>query len=52
MTPVDFGVTSSKAKVTKALNVRIVSAHYLKNNLSQSCHICYIDWSYVVNNPY
>jgi hypothetical protein len=30
MTLIDFGVTRSKVKVTRALNVRMVSADYLK----------------------
>jgi hypothetical protein len=44
MTPIDFRVTSSKVKVTGALNVRIVSAHYLGYNSSQSLLISHIDW--------
>jgi hypothetical protein len=33
MTPIDFGVTGSKVKVTGALNVRMVSAYDLENYL-------------------
>jgi hypothetical protein len=46
MTPIDFRVTKSKAKVSGALNVRMVPAHYLGYYLSQSLHITHIDWSY------
>jgi hypothetical protein len=31
MIPIDFWITSSKVKVTGALNVRMVSTHYLEN---------------------
>jgi hypothetical protein len=31
MTRIDFGVTTSKFKVTRALNVKMVSTHYLEN---------------------
>jgi hypothetical protein len=41
----DFGVTGSKVKVAGSLNVRIVSADYLGNYLSQSLHISHTDWS-------
>ena len=34
MTPIDFGVTSSKVKVTATLNVKMVSADYLENYIS------------------
>jgi hypothetical protein len=37
-------VTRSKVKVTGALNVRMVSAYYLENYLSQSIHISHTDW--------
>jgi hypothetical protein len=46
MAPVDVGVTYSKVKITGALNVRMVSAHYLENFFSQSLHISPNDvWS-------
>ena len=32
-------------KITAALNVKMVSADYLKNSLSQSLHISHVDWS-------
>jgi hypothetical protein len=37
MTSIDFRVTRSKAKATRALNVNIVSADYLEKYSSQSC---------------
>jgi hypothetical protein len=46
MIPIDFGVTSLKVKVTEALNVKIVSTHYLQK-LAQSLHISHIDLSHV-----
>jgi hypothetical protein len=36
MTPIDLGKSSSKVKVTGALNVRMVSAYYLEKYISQS----------------
>jgi hypothetical protein len=47
MTPIDFGVTMSNVKVTGALNVNMVSAHYLESYLSQSLPISNTDWSKV-----
>jgi hypothetical protein len=44
MTSIDFMVSRSEVKVTGALNVRMVSAHYLKNYLPQTLHISHIDW--------
>jgi hypothetical protein len=43
MTPIDFGVTWSKVKVTGTSNGKIVSAQYLENYLSQSFDISYVD---------
>jgi len=39
--PIDFGFTSSKVKVTRAIFVKklMFSAHYLENYLSQCFHI-------------
>jgi hypothetical protein len=45
MTHIAFGVISSKVTVTGALNVRMVSAYYLENYLSQRLHISHTDWS-------
>jgi hypothetical protein len=45
MTPIDFGVTRSKVKVTGALNVKMVSADNLEKYVSQSLHISQSDWS-------
>jgi hypothetical protein len=43
--PIDFGITRSNVEVKGALNVRIVSAHYLGYNSLQSLLISHIDWS-------
>ena len=45
MTPIDFGVTRSKVKVTATLNVKMVSADYLENFISQSLYISHVGWS-------
>jgi hypothetical protein len=42
MSPIDFGITGSKVKITGALNVNMVSAYYLENFISQSHHISHI----------
>jgi hypothetical protein len=39
------GVSGKKVKVTGALNVRMVSAYYLKNYVSESLDMSHIDWS-------
>jgi hypothetical protein len=52
MTPIDFGVTMSKVKVTGALNVKMVSADYLEKYSLQRLHISHIYWSLLVDNPY
>jgi hypothetical protein len=52
MTPIDFGVTMSKVKVTGALNVRMVSANYLEKYSSQSLHVSNLDWSQLLDDPY
>jgi hypothetical protein len=52
MTPIDFEVTRSKVKVTRALNVKMVSADYLERYLSQSLHISHSYWSLLVDDPY
>jgi hypothetical protein len=51
MSPIDVGITMSKVKVTGALNVRMISAHYLENYLSKNLHIPHIYWSYIVDDP-
>ena len=52
MTPIDFGVTCSKVKVTMALNDKIVSADYLENHLSRGLDISHIDWSLLQDDLY
>ena len=37
--PIDFGFSRSKVKVTVFVYVKLVSAQYLENHLSQSLHI-------------
>jgi hypothetical protein len=44
ISPIDFWDTGSKVKVTRALNVRLISAYYLENNLSQSFYVSHTDW--------
>ena len=43
--PIDFGFSRSKVKVTVFIYVKLVSAQYLENNLSQSLHVSHVDWS-------
>jgi hypothetical protein len=43
MTPIDLRV--SRSKVTRALNVRMVSAENLENYSSQILYISHIGWS-------
>ena len=45
MIPIDFGFGRSKVKVTVFVYVKLVSAQYLENHLSQSLHISHGDWS-------
>jgi hypothetical protein len=45
MTRIAFGITRSKINDTGALNVRMISAYYLQNYLSQSLDISHTDWS-------
>jgi len=48
MTPIDFGFTRSNVKVTWVTfikKIKMVSAHYLENNLLQSFHMSHADWS-------
>jgi hypothetical protein len=45
MTPIDIWVTRSKVEVTGALNITIVSAHYLGYNSLQSLDISHFDRS-------
>jgi hypothetical protein len=52
MTSIDFGITKSKFKVTGALNVRMVSAHFLEDHKSKSLHISNVDMSYIEDDPY
>jgi hypothetical protein len=52
MTPFDFVVTRLQVKVTGALNVGMVCAHYLENYLLQSLHTSHIDWPLLVDVPY
>ena len=47
--PIDFG---SKVKVTVFVNVKLFSAQYLENHLSQSLHISPMDWSLRGHDPY
>jgi hypothetical protein len=52
MSPIDFGVTRSKVKVTGFLNVKMISADYLENYALQSLHISHSDWSLRVDDTY
>ena len=45
MIPNDFGFSKSKVKVTLLVYVKLVSAQYLENHLSQSLHVSHGDWS-------
>jgi hypothetical protein len=51
MTPIDFGVTRSKVKVTVALNGNMISTYYLGYFLSQSRHISHFYWLLLVDYP-
>ena len=48
--PIGFGLTRSKVKVTMVIfvtnNVKMVSAPYPKNCLTQSFHILHADWAW------
>ena len=46
MTRFDLGFTRSKVKVKRFFFVKMVSAHFLENSLSQSYHISHFDWSW------
>ena len=52
MNPIHFGFTRSKVKVTLTLNVKMVSADYLENHLSQRFHISPVDWSWLGDDPF
>jgi len=43
-TLIAFELTRSKAKVTRVKKVKMVSAYYLENLLSQSFKISHVDW--------
>ena len=52
MTPIDFMVSRSKAKVTVTLNVKMVSADYIENHQSKRFHILLVDWPCLVDDSY
>ena len=52
MIPIDFGFSRSKVKITGFIYVKLVSAQYLENHLSQNLHISHGGWSVRGHDPY